>query len=81
MNSFHQVYTTVQFPTSRRMVKMSFMAISFVWFLSTLFGMAGYLSLGQNLLTIDLFPSRPALANSDDFANKFLKSGNKSLEI
>jgi hypothetical protein len=54
---------------------MGAMAISFVWLLSTLFGMAAYFSLGQKLKDIDLFPTRPALQGSDDIANKILKSG------
>jgi hypothetical protein len=75
MNSFHQAYTTVKYPTSRRIVKMGTMAISFIWFLSTLFGIAAYLSLGQSLKDVALFPDRDPLKGSNDYANKILKSG------
>lgn len=75
MNSFHQAYTSVKYPTSRRIVKMGTMAISFLWFLSTLFGMAAYLSIGQGLKEVSLFPDREPLKGSKDYANKILKSG------
>ena len=80
MISFHQAYTTVKFPTARRVVKIGGMAIGFVWLLSMVFGMAAYFSLGDQLKSIELFPSRPALPNSDDIFNKILKSG-KSLSL
>lgn len=64
MNSFHQAYTTVRYPTARRMLKMGKMAMSFLWFLNLLFGMAAYFSLGQALKDVSLFPDREPLKNS-----------------
>jgi arginine exporter protein ArgO len=64
MNSFHQAYTTLKYPTTRRVVKMGTMTVSFIWFLSTLFCMAAYLSLGERLKTVSLFPDREALPGS-----------------
>jgi len=74
MNSFHQAYTTLKFPTVRRVVKMGSLTISFVWFLSIIFGFAAYISLGQGCIDVSLFPSRPPLDGSKDIANKILKS-------
>lgn len=75
MNNFHQAYTTVKFPTVRRVTKMGSIAITFVLILVLIFGMAAYFSLGQDLLDIDLFPDRDPLGdNKSDIANKILKS-------
>ena len=74
MNSFHQAYTTLKYPTVRRVVKMGGMTISFVVSLAVIFGFSAYLGLGQDLLNVALFPSRPALDGSKDIANKILKS-------
>lgn len=74
MNNFHQAYTTMKFPTVRRVTKMGTIAVMFVLSLILIFALSAYFSLGQELINYDLFPDRPPLtAYPDDISNKILK--------
>lgn len=78
MNSFHQVYTSVKFPTMRRISKMALIALTFVVTVVLVFGFSAYISFGQDLVDIALYPSRPALKDSPkDIPNQILKSSKK----
>ena len=81
MNSFHQAYTTVRFPTTRRVVKMSFVAVIFIWILGTIFGMTSYFSLGQELKGVSLFPDRRPLPGRNDLPNTILKASKKFQQL
>lgn len=78
INSYHQAYTTVKFPTVRRVVKMGLIAYFFVAIISASFGFAAYFSLGQKIVNVGLFPDREPLDGSKDIANKILKFGKKT---
>lgn len=75
INSYHQAYTTVKFPTVRRVVKMGGMAYVIVTSFSSLFTFAAYFSIGQENQGVPLFPNRKPLEGSHDIANKILKCG------
>ena len=73
--SFHQVYTTIRFPTVRRVTKMGLIAVLFIFILGGVFGFSAYFSIGQENVKVNLWPDRPKLKGSSDIANIILKAG------
>lgn len=75
VNNYHQAYTTVKFPTVRRMAKMSRISMSILLIFMIVFGLTAYFSIGQELITVPLFPDRKPLKHyPEDYMNKILKT-------
>jgi amino acid permease len=79
MLSYHQIYTTMADPTIKRMKKMARRTFGFCYVVFTIFGLFAYLSLGDKLQNVDLFPQRPALEGSKDILMKILKTSKQFL--
>ena len=74
VNTFHQVYTTVRYPTNRRVVKMTTISVVFIWIFASVFAGASYYALGQGLKNIGFFPDRPKIPGNSDIPNTILKA-------
>ena len=74
MNSFHQVHSTLKFPTTRRLFKLTSASLTFIWIFATGFASAAYFGLGQGLKHVNLFPDRPGLPGKSDWPNTLLKT-------
>ena len=72
--NYHQTYTTLKFPTIRRMNKQTFYVFTILLVIFLTFGISSYVSLGSSARVLDLFPLRKALPGSKDIPMVILKS-------
>ena len=74
MLNFHQAYTTLKFPTIRRVKKLSYWVFGALGVFYWSFSMTGYYSLGFEARELDIFPQRQPLGSSADYAMRGLKA-------